>query len=173
MQLAYRDFDIPSGPVRLVFQEGTLVALSIRRGFDDLEKGLARRFGQVTLAPANGKTARTLETFEAYLDGDLAALDRIEADPGGTPFQRKVWDRLRAIPHGTTLSYGALAEAIGDPTAVRAVAGANARNPVAIVIPCHRVIAKDGSLWGYGGGLEMKRWLLTHEGALTKELGTA
>jgi methylated-DNA-[protein]-cysteine S-methyltransferase len=167
VQLKSRDLDTPAGPVRLVFNGRVLVGLVYSDRWDGLEKTLTRRFGPFTLEPAEGDAAAALEHFEAYLDGDLAALDAIEADPGGTPFQARVWKRLRAIPAGETLSYGALAESIGQPTATRAVAAANGQNPIAIVIPCHRVIAKDGSLWGYGGGLERKEWLLGHEGART------
>jgi methylated-DNA-[protein]-cysteine S-methyltransferase len=82
----------------------------------------------------------------------------------GTPFQRSVWSALRRIPAGTTTSYGALAEHIERPTAVRAVGHANGANPISVVVPCHRVIGADGSLTGYGGGLDRKRWLLAHEG---------
>ncbi|MGZ5430708.1 MAG: methylated-DNA--[protein]-cysteine S-methyltransferase, partial [Thermoanaerobaculia bacterium] len=101
-----------------------------------------------------------------YLDGDLCALDVLEIDTDGTPFQEKVWSRLRKIPAGATLSYAQLARAVGKSSAVRAVAGANARNPVSVVVPCHRVIASDGKLAGYGGGIPRKRWLLAHEGAI-------
>jgi methylated-DNA-[protein]-cysteine S-methyltransferase len=87
--------------------------------------------------------------------------------PRGTTFQRRVWGALSAIPFGETRSYGEIAAAIGEPGASRAVGMANNRNPIAIVIPCHRVIGADGSLTGYGGGMDRKRWLLTHEGVLT------
>jgi O-6-methylguanine DNA methyltransferase len=99
----------------------------------------------------------------AYLGGALDALETIAVAPQGTPFQVAVWSELRKIPVGETISYAQLARAIGRPSAVRAVAGANGRNPVAIVIPCHRVIGADGTLTGYGGGLDRKRWLLGHE----------
>ncbi len=102
----------------------------------------------------------------AYFAGDLAALDPLPVDVRGTPFETGVWQTLRRIPAGHTWSYRALAEAIGRPTAVRAVGAANGRNPVSLVLPCHRVIGADGSLTGYGGGLERKAWLLRHEGAL-------
>ena len=88
--------------------------------------------------------------------------------PEGTPFQREVWRALRDVPYGCTVSYGELAAAIGRPRAVRAVGLANGANPLPIVIPCHRVIGADGSLTGYGGGLERKRWLLAHEGTLAE-----
>jgi len=87
-------------------------------------------------------------------------------DPGGTEFQRTVWSALRTIPVGATRTYGQLAASIGRPTAPRAVGLANGRNPVAIVIPCHRVIGSNAALTGYGGGLPRKQWLLRHEGAL-------
>jgi len=99
----------------------------------------------------------------AYLEGDVEALERIECDAPGTPFQRRVWKELRRIPAGQVISYGELARRVGEPTACRAVASANARNPIAIVVPCHRVIAADGTLHGYAGGLDRKRWLLEHE----------
>jgi len=103
--------------------------------------------------------------LSAYFAGDLRAIDAVAVDPEGTPFQRRVWAALRTIPAGTTWSYAELARAVGQPTATRAVGAANGRNPIALVVPCHRVIASDGALGGYGGGLEMKRWLLRHEGS--------
>ena len=93
----------------------------------------------------------------------MAAIDDIPVETGGSPFQQKVWHTLRKIPAGQTTSYGELAARIGQPTAARAVATANATNPVAIVVPCHRVIHADGSISGYGGGVDRKRWLLRHE----------
>jgi methylated-DNA-[protein]-cysteine S-methyltransferase len=98
-----------------------------------------------------------------YFDGELTALDTIPVAFRGTPFQEQVWTALRTIAAGTTLSYGALARRIGRPTAVRAVGLANGSNPIGVVVPCHRVVGSDGSLTGYGGGLERKRWLLEHE----------
>lgn len=108
--------------------------------------------------------------FEAYFGGDLDALGAIPWEGAGTAFQRKVWATLCTIPAGETWSYAQLAERIGRPTAVRAVGLANGSNPVAVVVPCHRVIGSNGSLTGYGGGLPRKRWLLAHEGASFKEL---
>lgn len=103
------------------------------------------------------------DALVAYFKGDLEALDRLSVDLRGTPFQMEVWAALRTIPVGTTLSYGALAARIGKPSAVRAVAAANGANPVALVVPCHRVIAADGKLHGYAGGLPRKAWLLQFE----------
>ena len=90
----------------------------------------------------------------------------VPLDPDGTPFQRTVWTALAAIPYAVTWSYGQLAAAIGRPTASRAVGAANGRNPLPIIVPCHRVIGQDGSATGYGGGLPTKRWLLGHEAAI-------
>src|SRR5262249_39375574 len=98
-----------------------------------------------------------------YFDGEIAVLDAIETDAKGTEFQRTCWSNLRKIRAGTTTTYGALAKAMGKPAAMRAVGLANGANPIAIVVPCHRVVGSDGSLTGYGGGLERKRWLLAHE----------
>jgi methylated-DNA-[protein]-cysteine S-methyltransferase len=119
--------------------------------------------GGVTLRDAGPSAARA--ALEAYFAGDLTALDDLEVETAGTPFQRAVWGALRSIPVGHTLSYGALAAQIGKPSAVRAVGLANGSNPIGVVVPCHRVIGANGALTGYGGGLPRKRWLLEHEGA--------
>ena len=111
------------------------------------------------------KASLPLQALEAYFGGDLEAIDAIAVARPGTPFQRKVWAELRRIPCSRTISYGELAERIGQPTAVRAVGTANGANPISIFVPCHRVIGANGTLTGYGGGLENKRWLLVHEGA--------
>ena len=126
---------------------------------------LARRFGEFSFEedPRGGAPAKALRR---YFAGDFDALDAVEVDTGGTPFQQEVWRALRRIPAGSTWSYARLASEIGRPSATRAVAAANGANPVSIVVPCHRVIGSDGSLTGYGGGLPRKRWLLVHEGAL-------
>jgi len=108
---------------------------------------------------ANGLT----DAINRYFAGEFEAIDALPVKTGGTPFQRQVWHALRKIRCGTTVSYAQLAERIGRPTAVRAVGLANGANPVGVVVPCHRVIGSDGSLTGYGGGIERKRWLLEHE----------
>jgi methylated-DNA-[protein]-cysteine S-methyltransferase len=97
----------------------------------------------------------------AYFEGDLRALENIEVEPEGTPFQQQVWKLLRAIPAGETRTYGQLAKALGS--APRAVGNANARNPIGLAIPCHRVVGAGGALTGYAWGLDRKRWLLDHE----------
>jgi methylated-DNA-[protein]-cysteine S-methyltransferase len=94
----------------------------------------------------------------------------VELDPTGTEFQKKVWNELLNIPYGETMSYEALAIRVGNIKSIRAVGLANGQNPIAIIIPCHRVIGKSGDLIGYGGGLENKEWLLYHEGALLRQL---
>jgi len=102
------------------------------------------------------------EQLDAYFAGELQEFD-LPLAPAGTPFQRRVWSELERIPFGETISYSTLADRLGNPRAVRAVGLANGRNPLSIVVPCHRVIGADGTLVGYGGGLERKRWLLEHE----------
>lgn len=103
------------------------------------------------------------QQLDAYFGGELQTFD-LPLDPAGTDFQRQVWQALQDIPYGQTESYGQLAQRIGRRNASRAVGMANGRNPIPIIVPCHRVIGADGSLTGYGGGIERKRWLLAHEG---------
>lgn len=105
-----------------------------------------------------------------YFAGEIGALDTIAVELNGTPFQKKAWQALRRIPPGTTISYADLAKRIGEPSAVRAVGSANGANPVAVIVPCHRVIGSNGTLTGYGGGLDRKQWLLAHEGVLGRTL---
>ena len=107
------------------------------------------------------------EPLSRYFSGSLKALSAIEVDPAGTAFQRRVWRDLQAIPPGTAASYADVAARLGCPTAVRAVANANGRNPIPIVIPCHRVIATGGGLGGFSSGADRKEWLLRHERFLT------
>ena len=132
-----------------------------------MQRLLVRHYGPVTpktdRAPKHVRLALT-----AYFDGDLGGIDRLDCATGGTEFQRTVWAALRDIPAGRTESYGQLAARIGRPAAVRAVGLANGANPIGLIVPCHRVIGADGSLTGYGGGIERKRWLLNHEGAAFK-----
>ncbi|MBU1538324.1 MAG: methylated-DNA--[protein]-cysteine S-methyltransferase [Alphaproteobacteria bacterium] len=106
---------------------------------------------------------RVRRAVEGWFGGDLTALDGLTVKTGGTAFQRTVWAALRDIPAGETRSYGQLAAAIGSPRAVRAAGLANGQNPIAVIVPCHRVIGANGTLTGYAGGLERKRWLLDHE----------
>ena len=123
---------------------------------------LHARNGEVKLVPQHDPFGHT-GALKAYMAGEVWAIDALSVAFAGTPFQNKVWKALRTIRAGETLSYGALAVRIGAPKAIRAVGLANGANPVGVVVPCHRVIGSDGSLTGYGGGLERKRWLLAHE----------
>ncbi len=130
-----------------------------------MERGLARIYRRQPLQLVRGAApAATRRALQRYFAGKLQAIDEIPVQTGGTPFQSNVWRALRTIRAGTTLSYGRMAHQLKCPLAVRAVGFANGSNPVSIVIPCHRLIGADGSLTGYGGGLERKRWLLEHEG---------
>jgi len=146
----------------VIDDDGILRALD----FDDYEGRMHRllrdHYGHYTLQEGPAPAAIT-RALEAYFAGDLDAIQNIKTATGGTPFQQDVWRALRAIPAGTTQSYGQLATTIGRPGASRAVGAANGSNPIAIVVPCHRVIGANGQLTGYGGGLPRKQWLLTHE----------
>lgn len=106
--------------------------------------------------------AEAREQLAAYFSGALTRFT-VPLLPRGTPFQLRVWESLRRIPFGETISYGELARRVGSPDGFRAVGAANGRNPLPIIVPCHRVVGSDGSLTGFGGGIERKRWLLGHE----------
>jgi methylated-DNA-[protein]-cysteine S-methyltransferase len=162
MNLTVERIKSPVGPLTLVCFGDEMVTLA----FDDHEKrafeALGHRHRDVALR--EGRVARSVRNaMAAYFEGELDAVDAIRVRTGGTAFQQSVWLRLRSIPAGETTSYSRLARAIGRPAAVRAVGLANGANPIAIVLPCHRVIGENGSLVGYGGGLGRKRWLLAHE----------
>jgi methylated-DNA-[protein]-cysteine S-methyltransferase len=137
-------------------------------GWEDHEERLRRDLARIYRRPPeltrSAAPAATRRALQSYFAGKLQAIDAIPVETGGTAFQGNVWRALRRIPAGTTLSYGRLASRLRCPLAVRAVGFANGSNPVSIVVPCHRLVGADGSLTGYGGGLERKRWLLEHEG---------
>ena len=145
----------PIGPLTLVARDGVLTDLSMH----EQRHGSPPPDGAITDDPWFKDVAAQLD---AYFAGELSSFD-VEMNLVGTPFQQNVWSRLCEIPYGETISYGELARRIGNPKASRAVGLANGRNPVAIIVPCHRVIGAKGSLTGYGGGLERKTWLLEHE----------
>ena len=144
--------------------DARLVAMGFEEQWTHLLVRLEARFGRVTLAHTSG-TDRLAARVRDYFEGDVHAIESIEVDLGGSTFQRRVWSALQTIPVGSTRSYSSIAREIGSPGAVRAVGAANALNPVSIVVPCHRVIGRDGTLHGYAGGIERKRWLLEHERA--------
>ncbi len=156
--------DTPVGTLCLAVRDHAVVALGFLERWEELKGKLGARFGQATWRPERDP-AGVSGRLHRYFEGELEALATIAIDPGGTAFQRRVWTDLRRVPVGRTVSYAELAARIGAARAVRAVAGANAANPIAIVVPCHRVIGADGQLRGYAYGLARKQWLLNHESA--------
>ena len=154
----------PLGPLTLVVEDGTVRAASFTERAEELdprhdltghraELRRVRDLGQVTRA------------VRAYFDGDLAALDDLAVRQAGNPYFQAAWKAMRDVPAGTTVSYRELAGRVGDPTTARAAGFACARNRVVLIVPCHRVIRTDGTLGDYYYGLDVKRWLLRHEGA--------
>ena len=166
MNFALDRLPTPIGILLIVFDdEDRLRALD----WDDYETRMRRllrlQYGSEIELREGSAPGSIRNPLSAYFAGDFSALDAIEVQTAGTPFQRKLWTALRTIPSGQTSSYGALAAKIGVPKAVRAIGAANGANPISIVLPCHRVIGSNQRLTGYGGGLHRKSWLLTHEGA--------
>ncbi|WP_165231008.1 methylated-DNA--[protein]-cysteine S-methyltransferase [Aquisphaera insulae] len=145
----------PIGPLLLTSRGGALTGLHMT--VVEPEAGWVRD-------PAPFREA--VRQLDAYFDGTLTAGFTVPLDLGGTPFQQRVWKELQSIPFGRAISYAELAKRVGNPQASRAVGSANGRNPVGLIVPCHRVIATGGGLGGYGGGLDRKRWLLEHEAAI-------
>ena len=172
MILETAEVKTPLGVVVLFARAGKLCGLDFVNNRSRLQRDLTRRFGEFTTTPAKDP-AGAATALAAYFAGRLEALDAVPVDTGGTEFQQRVWNALRAIPAGTTVSYARLAAKIGRRNAVRAVGTANGSNPVAIVIPCHRVIASNGGIGGYGGGIERKRLLLAHEADAKRVRGGA
>jgi len=167
MELFVDRMTSPIGPILLVWQSEALRALNF--GDDEQRLHLLLRLARGTyrLAPERAP-AQIRSPIEKYFHGELTAIDSVTVQTSGTLFQQQVWKALRQIPAGSTTTYGELATRIGRPGASRAVGLANGSNPVAIVVPCHRVIGADGTLTGYGGGLDRKRWLLAHERAVLR-----
>jgi len=148
----------PVGPLLLVRNPAGLAVVE----FADLHDGPARAADRGWCEDPP-RLAREVAQLDEYFAGRRQTFE-LDLAPDGTPFQREVWAALLAIPYGATRSYGELARSIGRPHAARAVGAANGRNPLAIIVPCHRVIGTNGTLTGYGGGMARKRWLLAHEG---------
>lgn len=153
----------PIGDILLVADSGGVVrALDFHDYEPRMLRLLSRHYPQFTLtlgsAPASAAGA-----IDAYFGGDAMALHTLAIETGGTDFQRAIWRALRTIPAGQTWTYGRLATVIGRPAAVRAAGLANGANPIALIVPCHRVIGANGALTGYAGGMERKAWLLAHE----------
>ena len=156
--------DTPLGSMALVHgDDGWLWAAEFLDDEARLRQSL-KRFGIAPVVEVGTAPAELSGAFAAYFAGSLHALEELPTGVVGSGFERAVWAELRRIPPGETRSYGELARAIGGSANARAVGGANGRNPLAIVVPCHRVIGADGSLTGYAGGLTRKAWLLAHEG---------
>ncbi len=165
MLIELSHLESPVGEVLLAATADGLVALDFTSSGLTLRERLKRAHPTATFGEGP-HAKRAAKRVKAYFEGDLGALDALTTAAVGTDFQKKVWTALREIPLGATTSYAKIAHAIGNPTAVRAVGAANGRNPIALVVPCHRVIAADGTLCGYAGGLWRKEWLLKHERAL-------
>ena len=164
MNLWADEIETPLGTMTLIVNpvSGGICALEFTTDRDLLRKRLAPRFGPVAFVPA-ADLGSLASRIRAYFEGDMHALDRIPVDTSGTVFQEEVWAALRRLQPGETTTYGRLAAELGRPAAARAVGLANGQNPVAVVVPCHRVVGASGSLTGYAGGLDRKRWLLDHE----------
>ncbi len=155
----------PFPEVHLVIDGDKLCAVDFG-GFEARrERLLKKRYGGYTLVERSNPHGFS-ERMRAYLHGELDAIAELPVTLAGTPFQQSAWLALRSIPAGQTASYATQAARIGKPAAVRAIGAANGQNPVAIVLPCHRVIGSGGALTGFGGGIATKAWLLRHEGAL-------
>ena len=152
--IQYRTIDSPIGPLTLAGRSSALTTLRmVDQTYEPSHTGWSLDLGAFT---------DVVEQLDAYFAGELSDFD-IELDLRGTGFQQRVWKALLTIPYGETRSYGEIAEQIGAPGAARAVGLANGHNPIAIIVPCHRVIGASGSLTGYGGGLDRKRTLLALE----------
>jgi methylated-DNA-[protein]-cysteine S-methyltransferase len=163
--LSHTVVESPVGEITLVAAGGALAALHLS---EQRHLPPAASFGE-----RRGSILPDVrEQLTAYFEGELTDFD-VELALLGTPFQVEVWSQLRRIPYASTASYGEIAGRVGRPGASRAVGLANGRNPIAIIVPCHRVIGADGSLTGYGGGLERKRWLLDHEASVAARRGMA
>jgi methylated-DNA-[protein]-cysteine S-methyltransferase len=163
MHLLLERYRTPVAELLLVTDDdGALRALEFADHKSRMKRLLRDHYGDYTLADG-AAPASIHQAIDAYFDRDPYALDAIRIATGGTPFQRAVWRAVRKIKFGTTKSYGQIAAKIGRSNASRAVGAANGSNPIAIVVPCHRVIGANGALTGYGGGLPRKRWLLDHE----------
>jgi methylated-DNA-[protein]-cysteine S-methyltransferase len=163
MRLRLERWKSPISMLLLVTDEdGALRGLEFADHESRMSRLLRLHYDDYTLEQGDAPKSIT-RALAAYFKGDMDALAGVRTATGGTPFQRDVWKALRAIPAGTTTSYGRLAEKLGRAGASRAVGAANGANPIAIVVPCHRVIGANGALTGFASGLSRKRWLLDHE----------
>ena len=159
----------PTGPMLIVTDDEDRLRAADWEDFESrMLRLLDRRYGAAGFRLHEARRASAARrALDAYFAGELAAVTQVPAVLAGTTFQRNVWDALRTIPAGRTLTYGGVAQRLGCPQAVRAVGLANGANGIVIFYPCHRVVGSNGSLTGFGGGLHRKRWLLAHEGGET------
>jgi methylated-DNA-[protein]-cysteine S-methyltransferase len=157
----------PIGTIVILVDDGKMCALDFAGYEERMMKLLKRRYHEFELKKIDDPFGFSTRV-KNYLAGDFASLNAIPVSTGGTPFQQQVWTALREIRAGETYTYSQLAAKIGKPKATRAVGMTNSLNPIAIVLPCHRVVGANASLTGYAGGLDRKHWLLEHEGALLK-----
>ena len=153
--------DSPVGPLTVAARSGRVCALWFGTRAE-VASTVGRWYPRETVETASDP-AGAVTALASYFGRQLDALDAVPIELHGTPFQQRVWQRLRSVRAGSTASYSDIARAIGAPAAVRAVGAANGSNPVALIVPCHRIIGSNGHLTGYGGGLDRKRWLLAHE----------
>lgn len=166
MLLYYDEFESPIGRILFAADSEAVCALDFEDYRARMNTLLSRRFPQL-IFEGNSDPHQLKGRLQAYFAGQTSALETVPVTSGGSPFQQQVWRALRSIPAGETWTYGQLAAHLGRPQAARAVGHANSLNPVAIIVPCHRVIGAGAALTGYAGGLERKRWLLDHEQAAT------
>ncbi|MCA1683371.1 MAG: methylated-DNA--[protein]-cysteine S-methyltransferase [Actinobacteria bacterium] len=157
----------PFGPLSAIADADVLVAAGFGDSIDALRRHLARPDAGVRASAGLGTISSCIRD---YLEGEVNAIDGIQVRARGSDTMQRLWTRLRAVPAGTTVSYAGLG---GDPRRARVAAAACARNPVCVVVPCHRVIRTDGGLGGFGGGLPAKRWLLDHEARYRSGMGPA
>ena len=169
MELLLSRLGSPLGGLLLVTDpEHHIRALDFATHEAHLRRGLREHYGSVTVLAENPVPTQIAQAMARYFSGELGAIDSLPTATEGSDLQRKVWAALRRIPAGTTTTYGKLARELGlhDPRAAIDIGAANAANPIAIIVPCHRVIASNGELKGYAWGLHRKRWLLEHEKAI-------
>jgi methylated-DNA-[protein]-cysteine S-methyltransferase len=152
----------PAGELRVASRGGKVVGLGFLDSWERIERHLFRRFGGEERHDGDGHN-EVEHRLEAYLAGELTALEGVPLDAGGTSFQQAVWAAIESVRGGQTLPYAQLARAAGSPRAVRAAGTACGANPIGLVIPCHRIVRADGDLGNYGGGIQRKQWLLAHE----------
>ena len=151
------------GEILMIADGNKLCFLDFADNDERVQRLLRRRYGNFEMT-RKANVLNMQSRMDRYFSGDWKAFDGLQITADGTVFQQRVWNSLKTIPVGEAISYRQLASVIKQPKAVRAVASANANNPLAIIIPCHRVIGEDGSLRGYAGGMHRKAWLLNHEG---------